>query len=514
MFIDAATIPDGTTLQGDLCIIGAGAAGITLARDLAGSAHRVILLESGPLDFDTDAADLNAGTSVGRHYLDLATCRQRFFGGTTNHWGGWCLPQEPIDFERGWPISRAELDPFYRRAQDVLELGPFDYRLASWGVRADEVPSPFRGPHFVAKMLQNSPPTRFAETYGPELRRADRVTVVLNATVTAFRTDPAEARVEAVGVAGPGGKRLTVEAGAYVLACGGVENARLLLASGTAGLGNGHDRVGRCFMVHLQCPGGTVAVADPYTDFGFYTNVTSNGRDFAPFRRRFVSFVGLSEATMRAQGLPNARVMWDFLFRNDIRTIRAVQGATSWRGDGHRLTDIGAVMADLGGASRFVFRRLFMRAALPVDALELTFTFEPTPNPDSRVRLGEARDALGQRRVELDWQVNPADLVHARTIARLLGAEVGRAGLGRMRTTLEGADWPAAMWGDQHHMGTTMMAKDPVEGVVDRDCRVHGIENLFVAGSSVFPRAGVANPTLTITALALRLAQHLRRRLA
>lgn len=508
MLIDAAGVPAGTTISGDVCVVGAGVAGITLARDLAASGRRVVLLESGPFDYSEAANDLNAGRSVGRPYLDLATCRQRFFGGTSNHWGGWCLPQDKIDFERGWPFPREELDPFYRRAQPLLELGPYEYQVRNWGVSPRDVPAPFAGPHFEVKMLQNSPPTRFRDNYGPELRRSDRVTVVLDATVTAIEAEAGQ-RVTGVVVSAPDRKRFTVQAGDYVLACGGVENARLLLLSGL-----GNDRVGRNFMVHLQCPGGTVAVADPYTEFGFYTNVTSNGRDYTPFRHRFVSFVGLTEATMRAQGLPNARVMWQFGYRDDIKTIRALQGATSWHGDGHRFGDIWSVMTDLGGAGGFVFRRLFMGQALPVVSLDLQFTFEPSPNPESRIRLGDALDALGQRRVELDWRVNEADREHARTIARLFGAEIGRAGLGRMQTLLEGPDWPEGMFGDQHHMGTTMMHKDPDAGVVDPDCRLHGMENLFVAGSSVFPHAGVANPTLTITALALRLAQHLRTRAA
>src|SRR3954468_4916258 len=119
MLIDAAALPDGTTLEADVCIIGAGAAGIAMARALAPANLRVIVLESGGYDYDERAKDLNAGRSVGRPYLPLDVCRWRCLGGTTNHWGGWCLPQEPIDFERGWPFGRAELDPFYSRAQDV-----------------------------------------------------------------------------------------------------------------------------------------------------------------------------------------------------------------------------------------------------------------------------------------------------------------------------------------------------------------------------------------------------------
>ena len=166
------------------------------------------------------------------------------------------------------------------------------------------------------------------------------------------------------------------------------------------------------------------------------------------------------------------------------------------------------------GAARYVARRMVGAQALPVSALTPFWTFEPTPYALSRVRLGGEVDALGQRRVEVDWRLDPGDRARAAAVVRLFGAEVGRAGFGRVRSALadEDADWPAEMFGDQHHMGTTRMDADPARGVVDADCRVHGVGNLFVAGSSVFPRAGAANPTLTIVALALRLGQHLRGR--
>ena len=174
------------------------------------------------------------------------------------------------------------------------------------------------------------------------------------------------------------------------------------------------------------------------------------------------------------------------------------------------------MIADLGGVGRFLARRALDFPSTPVAALDLEITIEPTPDPDSRVTLGEQTDALGQRLVVLDWRVSPQDRQNGRAIMRLLGAEAGRTGLGRLHSLLDEDDtaWPPGMYGDQHHMGTTRMDNDPAQGVVDANCRMHQVHNLYVAGSSVFPRAGVANPTLTITALALRLGQHLKAQLA
>ncbi len=183
----------------------------------------------------------------------------------------------------------------------------------------------------------------------------------------------------------------------------------------------------------------------------------------------------------------------------------------SWNGD--LLGNIGTVIRDLGDAGEFAWRKTLGRPALPVRALNVRMTGEPMPNPLSRILLGDERDALGMRRVVVDWHLTPEDKRQALALQKLLATEVGRTGFGRLRITLSDDDktWPDDLYGDEHHMGTTRMHADPTQGVVDANCRVHGMANLFVAGSSVFPTAGAANPTLTITALALRLADHLKR---
>jgi choline dehydrogenase-like flavoprotein len=135
---------------------------------------------------------------------------------------------------------------------------------------------------------------------------------------------------------------------------------------------------------------------------------------------------------------------------------------------------------------------------------------EQAPNPDSRVVLSRERDALDCPRVALCWRTSPLDKRTAHRAREIFGEELWRAGAGRLQSSLEGEGkpWPARLRGARHHMGTTRMHSDPRRGVVDANCRVHGIANLYVAGSSVFPTSGAANPTLTIVALALRLAGH------
>ena len=512
MFIDLRTVPDGTEIRTAICIVGAGAAGITLTRELNGSGFSCVLLESGGMEFDSRTQELYAGDVIGRPFPDLTTCRLRYFGGTTNHWSGWCLPLDPIDFEtreglpyRGWPLGRFGLYRWYRRAHEVCEIGPFDYAPDHWGIVQTKLPLPFRGPHFIPRLAQLSPPTRFGSTYGPELESSSNITVYLQANACKFETNDAESEVESLSVRTLSGRGITVNAKVFVLSAGGIENARLLLASGRTedqGIGDGRHLIGRFFMAHICCWAGLLALADPPKDFyfdpGYFRTFEGGGMP-----RVFVPFIGLSEETMRHRQLPNIKLLWKY---ESPEAQRA----------GGQLTDLHSILHDVERRPEYVKPRVFRREGALVTGPRLFLNIEPMPNPDSCIRLGPERDAIGMRKVVVDWRVTAGDKRNGAAVLRLLGAEVARTGFGRLRSFLEDggdAKWPADMYGDQHHLGTTRMHRDPSLGVVNEDCRVHGIANLYIAGSSVFPTAGAANPTLTITALALRLADHLKEQL-
>jgi choline dehydrogenase-like flavoprotein len=512
MFVDLRLVPDGTEITTEICIVGAGAAGITLAREFNGSGTACALLEGGGLEFDNKSQELYAGDIIGRPFLDLATCRLRYFGGTTNHWAGGCLPLDAIDFEtrkglpyRGWPFGLSELYRWYRRAQEVCQLGPFDYAPQDWGIVRTKVPAPFQGPHFVPGIIQLSPPTRFALAYGPEFEPSSNITVFLQANACRFETNDAGGEVESVSVRTLSGRGFKVTAKVFVVAAGGIENARLLLASGPIegqGIGAGRGLIGRFFMTHINVWAGVVAVADPPTDFYFDPGYDRTYR-LGGVSRKFVPCIGLSEETMRQRQLPNIKLLWLY------------QPAAAPSAEG-TLAELHSVLHDVEGRPENVAGKIFRREGKMVTGPRVLLNLEPMPNPDSRIRLAPERDALGMRRVAVDWNVTAADKRNGRAIMRLFGAEIARTGFGRLRSFLEygdDAEWPADMYGDQHHMGATRMHRDPSLGVVNEDCRVHGVANLYVAGSSVFPTAGAANPTLTITALALRLADHLKEQL-
>jgi choline dehydrogenase-like flavoprotein len=530
LFIDARTLPESATVETDLCIIGAGAAGITLGRELVSQPFRICLLESGGLELDAETQALYEGETIGHPYLPLTAARLRYFGGSTGHWNGLCRPLDPLDFaardwvpHSGWPLDRAQLEPYYRRAQEICHLGPFAYECADWET-PDRPRLPLDGTRIASGFFQHShdpasteagkwKPVRFGTLYRDDIGRAPNISTYLHANAVDLETNEAADRVSAVRVATLAGNALRVCAQLFVLATGGIENARLLLASNRrqpSGLGNQHDLVGRYFMDH-HAGGhtGLLMLSDPATSLRMYRN---SWTDHTWIR----GFLGLTPATQRREKMLNCG------FFTGLRGPLEAPGMQSLRTVLHAVRDgdmpedlmghLGNIIADLDDVAGMAYRRLTGHdpAVFPVK-----YWGEPAPNPDSRVLLGPERDRFGMRRVQLSWQLSAIDLFTLRRAHQLLAEELGGAGVGRLQLAFKGeAIEPPPLHGSCHHMGTTRMHPDPKQGVVDANCRVHGIGNLYVAGSSVFPTAGQANPTLTLVALATRLADHIEGLLA
>jgi choline dehydrogenase-like flavoprotein len=498
---DARGIPADTVLDTDVCVVGAGAAGITLARELAAVPVRVTVLESGGLTPDRRTQDLLRARSTGAPYFPLHWIRTAALGGTTDQWGGQCRPLDAIDFEArpeiplsGWPFGRGHLLHYYERAQAVCQLGPFAYDAEAWPDPARPA-LPLQGDRARTAIFQLSPPTRFGVAYRDDLARAARVDVYLHASATELETTPEGDAVTHVRVACLRGPRFRVAARLVVLAAGGIETPRLLLLSSRAhpaGLGNAHDLVGRCFMEHLHLDCGILELDD-----------SRLAALYDPHLAGSTSIKGalvLSPDTLRREGLPSYSALLDTRVPTVVRrALRWLPESVAWRLRTERA------------------RRLRNdRAARPIPGTRTVHSrMEQVPNPESRVTLGDERDALGRRRARLDWRLTALDKRSMRRALAILGEEVTRAGVGRWRAALDNDDagWREPPHGGHHHMGTTRMHPDPRRGVVDADGRVHGTTNLYVAGPSVFPTVGHANPMLTIVALALRLADHIRARL-
>ena len=513
MFIDFRTVNNGKTITSDLCIIGAGAAGITIARELTKGKQRVCIVESGGFDFSPETQALYDGENIGLPYFDLNTCRLRFLGGTTNHWNGQCAPLSQMDFETrtwvphsGWPISKADLDPYYLKALPVCQIGPdtFDARAwMNWGIE----PPSFNPEKIQSHFWQNSPPTNFGQVYREELKSAENITVLLHANVTHIRTDDSGETVTHVDIGALNGKRGQVLAKVFILACGGIENPRLLLISNHVhpeGLGNKYDLVGRFFMDHPTAVCGRAEIANVDYVLDTFTSKIFEGIRYRPGLK-------IGEEEQRRKQVLNICATFQSESHPAIETGKQLLDTLK---EGEIPEDLGEkiriVMNDLDDVAEYAACRLKGEGKCTT-IINLRTRQEQAPNPQSRVSLSQELDALGIPRLRLDWRFTELERKSLKAMAVTLGSEFGRLNLGRVQLPAWLANDGDPEWisGSYHHMGTTRMADSPKNGVVNKDCKVHGTKNLYVAGSSVFPTSGFANPTLTLVALALRLADHL-----
>lgn len=514
---------DEVIFEADICIIGAGAAGITLARSLAGSGLRILLLESGGTDFEESAQALNCGESTGLPYYDLDHARLRLFGGTTNIWGGRVAELDAIDFERrswvpasGWPFGKDELEQYYRRARTALDLPcisgnmlpgfctPFDeraLRVAFW------------------QFDQKS--SRFAAESCSDLKRFENVTCLLHATAVQLCASDTGRQIGEVRIANLHGGRGRVRARTFVLASGALEITRLLLASQHEthphGIGNNTGFVGRCFMEHPHGRAAQIIPSDPKQFFAALPRfIRRSGYRYGLLlrpgetlqARQGILNSGFTLAVRKAAG--EKQDVYKQVY-NDLRHRLAPtrKGRALWqltRSISVQLRDNFGPLLDQNALQRGRGLYALMRA-------------EQAPNPESRVRLGASRDELGVPRLVLDWRLSEIDKHTVRETMRSLDRELQRLQLGSARPA-PWVDDPSAAWefdplasnhpiGGYHHMGTTRMAAAAADGVTNENCRVHGVSNLFIASTSLFPTAGWANPMLTQLALTFRLADHL-----
>jgi choline dehydrogenase-like flavoprotein len=564
MFIDARTVPDGTSLETDVCIMGAGAAGITLAREFIGQNFRVHIFESGGLEQDDDTQSLYDGENVGIPYFPLNSCRLRYFGGTSGHWGGLCFPMRAIDLESrdwiphsGWPLTVSDLDPYYERAQKVCHLPVPDWELSNWIKRERNPPLLLDSRRVTNRFALMVPELflRFGTIYRDQVKAAENVSVYLHANVTEIETDPSVSRVSTVHLACLSGTKLSVKAKLFVLALGGIENPRLLLLSRRnqpAGLGNGADLVGRFFMEHPRFDAGIFVPNSQKVNVDFYEPHRVSG---APL----VGYLSLADNVLREEKMVGVQARLNPIYdpaymkaiaSPEIASLKMIADSVQHRrSSGDLGMHVSSVLEDLNtwkanfiptapvplpkpsvvekwirarpeSARQFVSDLLgdLMYAAYTslgsgkrVEQVTLATRIDQAPNPDSRVSLTSERDQLGLNRVQLDWRLSPIDIESADRFLEILALEMGQKDIGRVQNQLsEDHSIPSDTHGGYHHIGTTRMADDPREGVVDRNCSVHGISNLFVAGSSVFPTAGSGTPTLTLVALALRMADQIK----
>lgn len=533
MLIDARRIEPNRQFLCDVCVVGAGPAGIALVDRLRQSGLAVILVESGGFNLELATQSLYQGDIVGQPYFRLDACRWRLFGGSSVRWGGWCRPLEADDYEirdwiplSGWPITASDLRPYHDDAAALFQLPNAQFDLEHWRDRMPR-PLPLDGTDLQNTVFQHSPETDFGYTYRERILAAPNVTTLIHANLTQIRLAPGTQRVDTLEIATLNGRRFTIQPRTTVIAAGGIENARLLLAS-TAdrpmGVGNEHDMVGRCFMEHLHVPVGHI-LASPRTDwdqayFGkaIFQDVRLRGvltpRAHALREHQLLSTSIAIEKASYSFGTPYIGWPPPVTF-GPVKLYRAYRhGAAGPVAEyvKHSVERLQSLYRRM--RTRRIAQRVRERVGPQHDGHPLYavyFRAEQAPDKDNRVTLSDQRDALGMPKTRLIWAVKDLDRHSVEGWLRVLDQTLRSRQLGQVVQPTP--DWVEDVIGGPHHMGTTRMSADPRTGVVDANCKVHTVDNLYMAGSSVYATSGYVNPTYSLVLLALRLADHLRQTL-
>jgi len=498
MEVDGRTLGSGAVEETDVCVIGAGPAGLVVARALADRGRDALVLESGAREPEPATEALNDGDVLGDAYVGLRETRRRGLGGTTGLWntpvvdtvGAKYAPLSPVDFEQrprvehsGWPITYEQLAPWYARAQEICGIGPFAYDGEAWGRCL-----PASGRALVTRIYQIGTRGALIDPLLDALARSTNARLCMGATVVRLEADASGRRVTGAVVRALGGATWTVRAKHYVVAAGAVENARLLLLASAAGLRTADAWLGRGFMEHPR--DSALTLRPRLRDFRRVAALYDVHRagDGTMILGRFA----VRDEAVRDGALTNASATLLARVRPVARRVRAA----ARRVGALALVDQWAPSGGHGWSRQPSREGAF-------DGFTVLLNVEQTPNPENRIVLGTRRDALGLPLPELHWRWHAADHARLTTLRDVVAREL--AELGQIEIAADAIPDPNA----HHHAGTTRMHADATHGVVDADCRVHGVDNVFVAGASVFPTAGFVNPVLTIVALAERLADHL-----
>lgn len=525
--IKAGELESGYTIQTDLCIVGAGAAGITLASELAGQGFDICLMEAGGARYKRSSQQLYAGFNTGLPSHELTLSRFRVLGGSTIRWTGQCAPLNEDDFEThawlpwsGWPLQLSDLEPFYRRANDLLGLGAYEFY-------SDPAAAPPRQwleldhPALATKGFQFCRRTDFRELHRSAVEPAANIRTFLEANAVEIQLEDDGMSVRRIRFLIDGGKSFFVRAKKFVIAAGGIENVRLMLASDRqqqAGVGNQNDMVGRFFMDHPFLFTGTAAFGNPALEGNIFAVEGYDKLDESDwkvvsfqFDRDYLEQNQLTNCAVSFIRRPVAKTT-PYYNSPAVRSLNALREALStqiytgpwWS---HHLRRVGAGISDVIASQANRLSTLISQDT----ALVMRATLEHSPNPDSRICLSGKRDRLGMPMAEVDWRIGQRERHSLQHFHEVLSAALSKSGIAELNLQLENDEtgWPSSMTGGKHHMGGTRMHADAKQGVVDAHCRVHDLSNLYIAGSSVFPTGGYANPTMTIIALSIRLADHL-----
>ena len=551
MIVAPKKYKEGTVIESDICIIGGGPAAISLALSFLNQNCQITMLAGGSWSETQKNRALNKGfINPECSHEPLEENRKRVFGGGTSVWGGRCVPFDPIDFEvrswvpnSGWPISYHQLVPFYRTALQFCEAGEnnFDARVVFPGKKSQIIDGLDNEDIVSYKLERWSPPTRFAKRYKQELKNSPDIHIYLDAHVTNINAETNADQIDSVNVI-IGSSEIKITANKFILAAGGIENPRLLLSSKSVfhptGIGNQHDLVGRYYMCHLA---GTFGAVNPTNrdEILFPFEVDKQG---IYCRRRWWLTPKIQKQDQIANGIMYLNGPINVKNNKEptesaVILAKSITGVLKGRSSKTIWSKLKKVIKDLNehliytlrnshkvipfffdlGIKRITNRRLPLRLpSLKSKWLYVYFQTEHVPNRESRISLSDVKDRLGVPLpvvkvafTELDIQT----IVSAYKVffERFIKSNQGDISYDENTVRQSVLEEMGNFSSQAHHLGTTRMSDNASEGVVDSNCKVHGISNLYVAGSSVFPTGSHANPTLTLIALSLRLANHIKR---
>jgi choline dehydrogenase-like flavoprotein len=517
MLNDFRDCENDAQIDTDICIIGAGAAGIAIAREFLGSNIRVVLTESGGLDPESATDMLKQGESVGLSHNGLTEGRDRLLGGTTRVWGGQCIQMDDIDFEvrswvpeSGWPIQKTDLASYYSRAEAFFDVSGqvCDERLwQKFGIKPYEIDRSKLG--YKSTVWCRRPD--MGKVYQNELKQSQNIQVLLHANVIKIQANETLSDVEYLDIRTLEGKTGRIRAKAFVLCSGGIENARLLLLSD--GLGNGYDVVGRFFQEHPNALCAEVKTDTPIKLQNPYSLLYKNGF-------RYLPKIHIKADVQRQHQILNctSNLLFEFDGASALGAAKRIYKTLQKGGRPSNLAEELQLMAmDLKNLIPTVYRRYVrgLSTGAPPTRIWLQTHAEQAPNRDSRITLSDKRDRLGLNLARVDWRLSELDRRTAEVMTKTVADDFARLNLGKLHLgdwlIDKHDDWTKHFSESYHHIGTTRMAENPKNGVVDRNCQVHGVGGLYIAGSSVFPTSGYANPTLTIVALSIRLSDYLKK---
>ncbi len=507
-----------TLLHADICVVGSGAASLAFLSKFYHSPYKVVVIEGGNNDITPEMQQLYECIIQGHSFGGATQGRFRVFGGSTTQWGGQALPLSDIDFEErswvsdsGWPISNNDLKSYFTPADTFLnvETCPYDTSLFSLA-NLDKL-------EFSDALLvfsKWSPIPNLRENYRRQIEKSSNITLLLNAGLTGINLDPGGKIIRDMAFANPGGKTGTVKAKHFLLACGGIENARLLLASSqqnSKGIGNENDMVGRFFQDHPNTYFATVRPFNNRKTQAYFNYFFMNKTRFLP---RFT----LDEVYQKKHHTLNASAYFIYITDEDDtftkfkEIYRKIVRRQTGIDDLKKSIRLLAWVKDLT-APAYVYltkKRVFM----PTATARFHITLEQEPLADSRITLSEQKDKTGIPKARIEWKFGELTRKTFFESTRIFKNAIEQSGLAQVELDSwiqhEPETWYERMHDNKHHIGSTRMSHSPQKGVVDSNCKVFAIDNLFVTGSSVFPTSGHSNPTFTLICLALRLADHIK----